>query len=999
MAKFYLYLSRFTLILLVFAASSAFGQTKTVTGKVTSSDDGAPLPGVNVQVKGSNTGTVTDVEGNYSISVTDNSVLVFSFVGYASQEVTVGSQSQVNISLGVDVTALSEVIVVGYGSQEKKEITSAVTTLGTSDFNLGNVNDPIQLLQGKVAGLSIYNKGGNPNSGSVIRMRGLSTVGANVQPLIVVDGVIGASLDNVDPNDIESVNVLKDGSAAAIYGSRGSSGVIIVTTKKGGGAGALSLSYNGYLAAATIAKEVPNMDAGQYVNAGGNDLGSNTDWIDEVTRTGISNVHNIAVAGRNETTSFRLSTNYRNVQGILAESGFEQINLRSNLNHKALDGKLNIDLGMSMTNKESNFSFNEALRYAVLFNPTAPIKFEGTDDYYQAILFDNFNPAAIINQNINEGRSRVQNYNLRVDYSITNELSVTATYSQQFETVLNGEYYSRASLWRGFNNGGLARRYTNDREFSLFESYGTYSKNLGKVNFDATLGYSYQADQFEDVFIEVGDFPSDELGYHILETSGDRLLGASSGSARAIFNSNISPENKIIAFFGRVNLTFDNAIFFNASLRREGSSKLGKDQQWGLFPSVGAGVDITKYISMGNAVSALKFRVGYGVTGSLPNASGLSQDLYNYSTQDGGTVTFARNANPDLKWEEKAETNVGVDFGLLSGKLTGALDVYTRTISDFILEIDVSPTEYASGRRTENVGELKTNGIELTLNYAATLGQVQWTPGIVLSSYKTTLEEFISPEAMRANLGSPGQNSTNMVRIAVGEEIGQIWGPVFDGVLSGDDPRTSYATERAGDPRMKDLNGDGIVLANQGSALAADGDFQNLGNGIPKMEIGWTNQVKFKNWDLNVFFRGAFGHSLVNNFRAFYEPIDPGAINSYNRITTDKEVDGLTSAQFSSLYVEKAGFFRCDNLTLGYNFKSAGSSVFRSLRVYGTVQNLFTITDYTGLDPEPVLVDYPSTDNGGFTDVNAADVLSPGIDRRNNYFTARTFTVGVTIGL
>ncbi len=981
MTKLYLFVRRYLAVLLMFGTLVGFAQDRVVTGKVTSADDGSAVPGVNILEKGTSNGTVSDADGNYRINVGANATLVFSFVGYTTQEVAVGSQSTVNVSMQSDVTALSEVVVVGYGSQQKKEITSSVVSLSVEQFNKGNINDPSQLLQGKVPGLSIYNKGGDPNSSATIRLRGISTVGANAQPLVVIDGVIGASLDNVDPNDIETINVLKDGSAAAIYGSRGSSGVILVTTKKGSKkAGGLSMTYNGYVSAATIYRTVPVMSASEYVAAGGNNLGSNTDWQKEVTRTGVSNVHNIAISGGNQSTTFRMSTNFRNVNGILQKSGFDQVNTRANLTHSALNDRLKIDLNMSLTNRNSDFGFNDALRYAVLFNPTAPIKF-ANGNYYQAILFDNFNPVAIVNQNINEGKRKNMNYNAKIDYSITNDLTFTANYGQQFETNLNGEYYSRNSLFRGLNRGGLARRYTSDRSFKLFESYLSYSKNLNKVNLDLNAGYSFQEERFEDIFIALGNFPSDELGYNALENSGDRISGI--GSLVDI-SSNRSPNSRIIAQFARVNLTFDNAIFFNASVRREGSTKLGKDNQWGVFPSAGLGVDLLKYVSL-KSFDNLKLRVGYGVTGSLPSNTGLSKDAYTYSFNGGGNVTKTRDANPDLKWEEKSEINVGVDFGV-GGKLSGSLELYTRDIKDFILERDVDVAVYSSGRRFENAGSLKTQGVELSLNYnSLQFGEVKWTPGLVLSSYKTTLESFIVNQQTRANLGAPGQNSTNLIRVKVGEEIGQIWGPVFAGV------------EGNGAPKFADINGDGKVVSAQGSALAADADFKVLGKGIPSMELGWTNAVTYKNWDFNAFFRGAFGHSLVNSFRAFYEPIDPGAINSYNRIKTDKAVAGLTSAQFSSLYVEKADFLKLDNVTIGYNFKTT-SNTFKNLRLYANVQNAFVITKYTGIDPEPVLNDPGSIDNGNFNTATP-DPLSPGIDRRNNYFFARTFTFGLNIGL
>lgn len=972
MTKLYLSFSRYLSVLLMLVSSVAWSQSRTVTGRVTSADDGTGIPGVNVVEKGTNNGTVTDVDGNYSVSVGEDATLVFTFVGYSGQEVEVGNRSTINLSMSPDVTALEEVVVVGYGTQQRKEITSSVVELNEAEFNRGNVNDPTQLLQGKVPGLTIYNRGGNPNDGAVIRLRGISTVGANSQPLVVIDGVIGASLDNVDPNDIESINVLKDGSAAAIYGSRGSSGVILVTTKRGSPSGGLAATYNGYVAAASVARRQPVMSASEYVAAGGNDLGSETDWQDEVTRTGISHVHNIALSGGNQSTQFRVSTNFRNVQGVLKKSEFDQVNTRANITHRALDNKLIVDLNMALTNRESNYSFEEANRYAVLFNPTAPIRFDN-GDYYQAILFDNYNPVAILEQNINEGKRKNLNYNAKLDYAIVDNLVVSVNYGQQYQNNLDGSYYARNSLFRGFDRGGLARRFTADRSFTLFEAYGTFSKAFGDVSFDLTGGYSFQEDEYEDITVELGNFPSDELGYRALETAGDRI----SGNPNFVnISSNASPRNQIVAQFARMNLTFDNAIFFNASVRREGSTKLGAENQYGIFPAVGVGVDLARYFPMNN-VNVLKLRVGYGVTGSLPNESGLAQDRYVYGYGGGGEVRKDRNANPDLKWEQKAETNIGLDFGL-GNKLVGALDVYNRDIKDFILEQPgdlIDRTLYPEGSRFFNAGSLNTKGLELSLSYnSLQFGDVSWTPGLVMSTYKTILDSYIIDQQGRSDLGSPGQNGTNLIRVKVGEEIGQIWGPVFEGV------------EGNGSPRFSDINGDGQVISNQGAFLQPDADFRVLGDGIPSLELGWTNQVTFRNWDFNAFFRGAFGHSLVNSFRAFYEPIDLGAINSYNRISTDKAVAGLSVAQFSSLYVEKADFLKLDNATLGYTVNSANAM--SKIRLYLSVQNPFVITNYTGIDPEPALVD-----------IETDDPLAPGIDRRNTYFSARTFTFGINIGL
>lgn len=952
-----------------------------VSGKVLASDDGSPIPGVNVIEKGTSNGTVTDVEGNFTISVASGSTLVFSFVGYVSQEVVVGAQTTIDITLQSDVKSLAEVVVVGYGTQDKKEITGSVVTLDPASFNKGNVNDPTMLLQGKVAGLSIYNKGGDPNSSATIRLRGLSTVGSNVAPLVVIDGVIGASLDNVDPNDIESINVLKDGSAAAIYGSRGSSGVILVTTKRGK-SGAMSIDYNGYVAAASIFKSLPVMTPEEYISYGGNDLGSRTNWQKEMTRTAISNVHNVALAGGAKNTQFRLSTNFRNQEGIMKKTGWDQINTRASMTSTALDGKLRMDFSIAFTNRNQDFSFPEAFRYATLYNPTAPIYFPN-GDYYQAILYDNYNPVALINQNQHDGKKQTLNYGGKIDYQIFKDLTWTVSYGRQVDNSNENWYYSSKSLWTGYGRNGLARKKNDNRDFSLLETYGTYSHTFNKIDLVASAGYSYQQDQSIGMNIQVGNFPSDAFGYNALQMSGNRVAGNRDFND---YSSYKSPLAKIIAGFARVNLTWDNGVFLNASLRREGSTKLGIDNRWGWFPAVGAGVDVNKYLNLAN-VNLLKFRVGYGVTGSLPNDSGIAQDNFRYDFGQGGSWIFDTNANPNLKWEEKHEINIGVEFGV--GRLSGTLDVYQRKIKDFILRRNVPTTEFASGQRYENVGSLKTPGIELSLNYNdIQIGAARWTPGIVVSSYKTTLTSYLNDRTLsNADFGAPGQNGTHPILIQVGDPIGQIWGPVYAG-LNVDNPETTDKNEQ-GTPKFADLNGDGQVVANPSDALSPTADMKVLGYGIPKVELGWTNRVTLGNWDLNVFFRSALGHSLINQYRAFYEPIDPGAINSYNRIYTKKFVDGLTSAQYSSLYVEKASFVRLDNATLGYSFKMDNKNI-RNFRLYISGQNLFQITGYTGIDPEPALVD---------NEQNPADVLSPGIDRRNNYFTSRTFTFGITLGL
>ena len=976
----------FKKISLVFAFFVTVGlYAQTVTGLVTSED--GPLPGATVQVKGTAIGVSTDFDGNFTIQADDTDVLLVSFVGFTSQEIAVGDQDQITVTLVAD-NELEEVVVTGYGSQKEKEITSAVVKVTAEEFNKGPINDATQLLQGKVAGLSIYNKGGNPNAPATIRLRGLSTVGANVSPLVVVDGVVGASLDNVDPNDIESINVLKDGSAAAIYGSRGSSGVIIVTTK-GGKSGEVSLTYNGQLASASILNRIDVMNPDEFRAAGGSDLGGETDWTEAVTRNAISQIHNISASGGFGNTTFRVSANVRENEGIVINTGFEQFNSRANISTRALDDKLKVDFNASFTQRSSSFGESLVLKYATLFNPTAPIYTEGSEyfpgnsgdaigGYFETFgLFDSYNPVSIAEQHERTGERTELNYNLSVGYDFSDSFDVQFRAARQTSLNNNRRYVPVTALLAGNalspTRRGLADFNDNRYEFKLYEAFANYNITSDGFNVNLTGGYSFQQDNFTSKAFGLGDFPGNNMDYSYNIDASEDLLKAGFITA----NSSRGPDNKIIAFFGRANVVIDDAIYVNASVRREGSTKLGDGNKWGTFPAFGIGADLNKYI--GTEYDLFKIRVGYGETGSLPGGSGLSQVVYNFNYDSGGSgnTSQARAANPDLKWESKAETNIGLDFA--QGKLSGSVDVYTRDISDFILETRVDVATYGFDRRFENSGKINTQGLELNIGYQFT---DNYQTNINLSTYNTTLEEYVIEDGdITGNLGSPGQNSTNMVLIRPGEAIGQIWAPRFDGVNAD------------GSNIFGDVNNDGVITASQDKWNDENADFISAGNGIPTLELGWSNNVNIGNWSVNAFFRGAFGHSLVNTFRAFYEP-RLASQSSYNFVNTELALPELTVAQFSSLYVEKADFFKLDNLTVAYNFNLSESSIIERAQISANVQNAFVITNYTGIDPEPALVD------GGFNGAGfspAGNVLAPGIDRRDNYFTARTVTIGLNI--
>ena len=640
------------LALVVGLSSFAIGQ-RTITGTITDAENAEPLIGANILVQGTSTGTITDFDGNYTLEVPeDATALQISYTGYTDQTVELGASNVINIEMKAGTT-LDEIVVVGYGTQSKKEITSSVVSVGKEDFNQGPISDPAQLLQGKVAGLQVYNRGGNPNASSTIRVRGISTVGANVEPLIVIDGIIGASLANVDPNDIESVDVLKDGSAAAIYGTRGSSGVIIVTTKKGSvSSKGAEISYNGQLGVSTVARTIDVMDAQQFVATGGTDLGSQTDWLDEVTRTGLTHVHNLSISGGSGNTTYRISGNIRQVDGILDKTGFDQFNTRLNLSTKAFNDKLTINFNTSFTDKDQQFGFNEALRYAVVYNPTAPIlgrnspfpfASEQFGGYFETLgLFDSFNPVSIINQNTNTGKRKEFNYGADLSYQLLESLKVNFRVAQQEITGTSQQYYPTTSHFRGNATSpirkGRADLYNENLSFELYEGYATYLTNFGSTDLTLTGGYSYQQNNFTSTDLEIGDFPNNDIDFiNKIETAQDLQ-----NAGFIVADRDVSPDEKIIAFFGRANATIDNAIFINASVRREGSTKLGEDNQWGTFPAFGVGVDLNNYLNIG-ALDQFKVRIGYGVTGALPRDNGLSKPIRDIVNGADGSVSTELN--------------------------------------------------------------------------------------------------------------------------------------------------------------------------------------------------------------------------------------------------------------------------------------------------------------------------------------------------------------------
>lgn len=732
MSKFYLDFKKRIIFLIAMVCSlQTFAQNVTVTGKVTSAEDGSGVPGVNILVKGTSTGTITDFDGNFSLSAPSDGVLVFSFVGFQAQEVSVNGRTSIDVSLQPDVTALSEVVVVGYGTQEKKEITSAVTSIDSKEFNQGNVPNVSQLLQGKVSGLVIARPGGDPNENFTIRLRGLSTLGANSEPLFVIDGVIGAPLSTVDPNDIDRMEVLKDGSAAAIYGVRGSSGVILVTTKAGDSKNN-EINYNGFVAVETIAKRWEVLDRDGYLNtisnslgadeAAARDLGANTNWFDEISQTGVSQSHNLSFSGGADNSNYRVSFTARDQKAVAQGTGFTSLNGRLNFRQRFLDDILSFNTSIAFQTRDADLGFAEAFRYAVTFNPTAPIR-QPDGSFTQIDAFDIFNPVAIIEQGVAESRRTriLASIGGEIDLGfLVDGLRLTGSYSQFRQNDLDGEAYAKDArfvrssfLGNGGNaaQDGFAQRNAFEGFAELIEATANYERNFGDLDVTFLGGYSYQEITSQGVLLAGGDFVTDATGFNNLSFAQDfdNGLGAVGG-----FNN----TQKLLAGFGRVNAVYNNTYFASATYRREGSSLFGVNNRWGNFYALSGGVEIANLVSLPE-INNLKFRVSYGVTGGLPGQANLAQDILapSGSVLVNGTFvqsfTPVQNPNPNLTFEEKAELDIGVDIAAFDGKLQATFDWYTRDTRDLLISTAVPVPPNLVNTTVLNAGSFDNTGFEI----------------------------------------------------------------------------------------------------------------------------------------------------------------------------------------------------------------------------------------------------------------------------------------------
>jgi TonB-dependent starch-binding outer membrane protein SusC len=1001
MRRLYLWI---TLLLITgFSHLEAVGQSLQVKGKVTSA--GSPMPGVSIQIKGTSKGAVTDHNGDYSIIVDDDkSILVFSFIGYGTQEVTVNGMSVIDIELEEDITSLSEVVVVGYGTDSRKTLTSAISSVKTEDLNRGAIADVGQLLQGKVAGLNISTSG-DPNARAAVIIRGASTLNSSQSPLYVIDGVVGADISIVAPDDIATIDVLKDASATSIYGNRASNGVIMITTKKGK-AGQSVLSYNSYVGVEKVSNKLDMMSASELraFLAGNNlsfapadDLNADTDWQSTVQKkSAFSHNHNVLISGGNEKTTYTASLNYLSKEGILPKSDLKRVIGRFAVDHTTFRDKLK--LGM-MINYSNNNATNVPLRNNVLEQminrlPVSPVRNENGEYHENLSTGSYFNPMALIEHGTDETKYTTivgaVNTELTLPFGFKYHLSL----SYQNENSLHGEaydsYYSgtygganfytnpdppAVQYLLSFGTNGTALRNTYQTTRKILESYVSWDKEFGDHNLSAVLGYSYQDSQVGDGFqVTSTNFASDNIGYSNFALSNPYALAAyriNFGSPDAYY------ETKLISDFFRVNYNYKNKYLIQGSIRRDGSSVFGANHQWGYFPSVGVAWRPIEeaFMQNQNLFTDLKLRFSYGVTG---NSSGFNaytaqfimgaQGTYYYNGSQVAAYGPTQASNPDLRWEKTTLGNIGLDFAIMNDNISGSIEVYDKNTSDMIYSYSVDPVLVPVGRIVANGGEINNRGIEVVLNAnVVKRGDFSYSTGLNIGhnvNKITSLSNplFVGGDSIRySQPDGAGQTGSTLQLLKTGKPIGQFFTLEYAG------------KNEQGVSQYYDAQG------NLTTTPAIGRDYKYLGSPQPKLLMGWTNTLTYKQFSLNIFFRGVFGNKIFNVTRAdLFRPATAQYTNILSEVAGESTADA-NAHRYSSRFIENGSYVRLDNATLSYDFALKNEYIKR-LRLYTSVNNAFVITKYKGIDPE--------INQGG---------TALGVDSNNFYPKTRTFMLGLNV--
>ena len=965
-------------------------QSSTIKG-VVKDQKGEPLIGVSIVVKGTTNGTASDFDGNFTLDVPDNSTLVFSFIGFKSQEVRYTGQKTLNIVLAEDSETLDEVVVVGYGSQKKGEITSSVTSVKASDFNKAPVVNPMQLVEGRVAGLTVSRGSTDPNGEVKVQMRGASSLKGSNEPLVIIDGMPGnmTSLNAIAPEDIEAIDVLKDGSAAAIYGTRGNNGVIIVSTRRPQ-AGTTQVDYSGYIMHEAVYKRPEILNGDEFVaygketnNANIRDFGGRDNHYDALlNKSNFTHVHNLTATGGNGKTNYRASLNYKKNDGMIRNTSRETINGSIAVNHRAFDDKLQLSFNLANSfvkvdavsddvDKVGDIPNYGILYQAIRINPTMPIYKEDGSFWETYSGYEDFNPVARIYQRTKKKEFKNLLANFKAQYEIIPGLTAAAFFAMEKNDALTNDYSMREeySQYKDGTNGRAKKEYYQNTNRTT-EWTANYNTSINGVhNITGLLGYSYQDFEYEQFSAENKNFLTDVFGTNNLEAGGYLKDGKAEMKSK-------KETSKLIAFFARANYNYDGKYMASASIRREGSTKFGANNKWAWFPSVSAGWMISRedFMESQEVFDVLKFRAGFGITGSLPTDPYMS--LATYGTGAGAwnaytgswlTATYGPNINPnpDLKWEKNESLNIGFDFGLLGGRLNGTIDWYSRTTRDLISSYNAQQPSLIYNTITTNVGTMRNRGIELALNAEVVKTKdFSYTANFTFS-YENNKLTSLSNDVYKSSyedqydLPSPG-NPGKAYRLQEGQPIASFFGYVCDGI----NPDGTW--------NLRDIDGkEGL----------SDADRTFVGNGLPKFKAGLQNTFTYKNFDFSFFLRGMFDYDVLNEGAIYFGTtvnIDQSGTNVYKDALKNKVTE---QPLFSSYYLEKGNFLKIDNVTLGYTFNFKNNKYVRNLRIYGNVTNLATITGYSGLTP----------------DVNVTG-LQAGIEKRGSYPTTRTFTFGVNFG-
>jgi TonB-linked SusC/RagA family outer membrane protein len=988
MRNLYLFNKVLAFLLLV-CSVQALAQTR-VTGRVIAADDGTGLPGVSILEKGTSNGAVTDSEGNYSVSVAPNATLVFSFVGYATQEILLNGRTSLDVTLETDVTALSEVVVIGYGEVQKKDATGAVMNISAKDFNKGVLTSPQDLIVGKFAGVNVTAAGGAPGSATTIRIRGGASLNASNDPLIVLDGFpldntspggISNALSQINPNDIETFTVLKDASATAIYGSRASNGVVIITTKKGK-EGRAQFAYNGNVSVSTPIKFLDVMTGDEY-RALVNELAEsgisgidnnaiaklgdqNTDWQEEIFRNAISHDHNISAAGTLKNIPYRVSYGYTDQQGILKTTSLKRNSINLNVNPNLLDGDLKMNFSVKASHIISDFGDAGAVGNAISFDPTQPVH---TDDeeyggYFswlsKGVTNGNSNPVAMLEQTDNEGTAKRFIGSAQFDYAIPFLKDLRANLTLGYDRSEN-EGFNRAPLTAGFvhNAGELVGRnnsYGGELTNKLLDFYLNYVKTAGMHKFDVTAGYGWQHFYRE--------------GFNLDDN--------------AVLNLEPVPyknENYLISFFGRLNYTLNGKYLITATLRNDGSSRWGDENQWGLFPAVAFAwrVKDESFLTGVDVLSELKFRAGYGVTGQQDIGDNYYPALATYRSSNalaqyqlGNTFYTTLRPQPydsQIKWEETTTYNVGIDFGFANDRLTGSVEVFRKDTEDLLNFIGIPNGVNFSNFLNTNVGNMRNDGIEVSLSYNVMEKQdFNWNVGANFTSINSEITKLTLTD-------DPSYPGNDVGNIGVGAFIqnNQVGYPA----------NSFYTYQQVYDASGKPV--EGLFVNRSGDATEVVGNVRNKYRGekpVANYNIGLNTRLNYKMVDFSFSSRLSIGNYVYNNVEAgnaFYNNVY--SLQHFRNVPNFITDANFISAQpYSDYYVQNASFFKMDNIGIGYTLDGVISERSKA-RVSFTVQNAFIVTKYKGLDPELNI---------------GSDNNNRGIDN-NIYPRPRTFLLGVNL--